>query len=60
VARLCRGGQGAADNAACQGYMLAGLQAAGMGAKCTTVLPAGVDDGWVEVVNRAIHSNVLK
>jgi len=40
--------------------MLAGLQAAGMGAKCTTVLPAGVDDGWVEVVNRAINSNVLK
>ena len=33
--------------------MLAGLQAAGMGAKCTTVLPAGADDGWVEVVNRA-------
>jgi hypothetical protein len=50
----------AADNAACQGYLNAGAQAATMGAKCTTALPAGVADDWVEVVNRAISSNVLQ
>jgi hypothetical protein len=48
----------AADNAACQGYLLAGPAAAAMGAKCTTTIPAGFEDGWVEVVTRAINSNV--
>jgi hypothetical protein len=49
----------AADNAACKGYMNAGPAAAAMGAKCTRkLLPAGVADDWVEVVNRAIASNV--
>jgi hypothetical protein len=48
----------AADNAACQGYLLAGAAAAAMGAKCTTVLPAGIEDGWATLVNRAIASNV--
>jgi len=43
------------------GLALAGPQAAAMGAKCTSPsLPAGAEDGWVEVVNRAINSNVLK
>ena len=50
----------AADNAACRGYLNAGADAAAMGAKCTTALPAGVQDDWVEVVNRASNSNVLK
>src|SRR5712671_3015278 len=31
----------AADNAACQGYMLAGPDAASMGARCTSPIPAG-------------------
>jgi hypothetical protein len=29
-----------------------------MGAKCTKTLPAGVQDDWVEVVTRAMNSNV--
>jgi len=48
----------AADNAACQGYLFAGATAASMGAKCTTALPAGVNDDWATQVNRAIASNV--
>ena len=50
----------AADNAACQGYLNAGAQAALMGAKCTTALPAGVADDWTQLVNQAIGSNVLQ
>jgi hypothetical protein len=50
----------AADNAACQGYMIAGPDAAAMGAKCTLAkLPAGFGDDWVQVVTQAMGSNVL-
>ena len=48
----------AADNAACQGYLLAGAAAAAMGAKCTTAVPAGFPDDWAALVNAAIASNV--
>jgi hypothetical protein len=48
----------AADNAACKDYLNAGTAAAAMGAKCTRTLPPGVQDDWVEVVNRAMASNV--
>ncbi len=48
----------AADNAACQGYLLAGPAAAAMGAKCTTSIPAGFPDDWAVLVNQAIASNV--
>lgn len=48
----------AADNAACKGYMLAGPEAASMGAKCTTTIPAGFPDDWAVVVKQAIASNV--
>ncbi|HYQ93404.1 MAG TPA: alpha/beta hydrolase domain-containing protein [Burkholderiales bacterium] len=48
----------AADNAACQGYLLAGPAAALMGAKCTTSIPAGFRDEWVNLVNKAMGSNV--
>jgi hypothetical protein len=48
----------AADNAACKDYLNAGPAAAAMGAKCTRTLPPGVADDWVEVVNRAMASNV--
>ncbi len=48
----------AADNAACQGYLLAGPGAAAMGAKCTTSIPAGFPDDWALLVNAAIASNV--
>jgi len=48
----------AADNAACQGYLLAGPAAAAMGAKCATTLPPGIEDGWATLVNRAMASNV--
>jgi len=49
----------AADNAACQGYMNAGPDAAAMGAQCTTpTLPPGVADDWVALVNQAVASNV--
>jgi hypothetical protein len=49
----------AADNAACQGYLLAGPVAAGMGAQCTRpALPAGFPDDWAAVVNAAMNSNV--
>jgi hypothetical protein len=49
----------AANNAACQGYLLAGPQAKAMGATCTSAsLPAGFGDDWVTLVNRAQNSNV--
>ncbi len=48
----------AADNAACQGYLLAGPDAAAMGAKCTSTIPAGFPDDWVGLVNAATASNV--
>ncbi len=50
----------AADNAACQGYLFAGPQAAAMGAKCTTMLQPGVADDWAQIVTQAIGSNVLQ
>jgi len=51
----------AANNAACQGYLLAGPAAAAMGAKCTTPsIPAGFPDDWADLVNAAKASNVLK
>jgi len=49
----------AADNAACQGYLLAGSDAAKQGAKCTGSVPAGFPDDWVQVVQQARDSNVL-
>jgi Alpha/beta hydrolase domain len=48
----------AADNAACQGYLLAGPAAALMGAKCTSAIPAGFPDDWAVLVNQAMASNV--
>jgi hypothetical protein len=48
----------AADNAACQGYLLAGPAAAVMGAKCTTTIPAGFPDDWAALVTQAINSDV--
>ncbi len=48
----------AADSAACQGYLLAGPDAAAMGAKCTGPIPAGFPDDWAVLVNQAIASNV--
>jgi hypothetical protein len=49
----------AADSAACQGYLLAGPDAAAMGAKCTRPsIPAGFQDDWVFLVNQATNSNV--
>ena len=50
----------AADNAACKGYLLAGPQAAAMGAKCTAPIPPGFADDWVQVVTQAMASNVLQ
>jgi hypothetical protein len=50
----------AADNAACQGYLLAGPDAAAMGAKCTAPIPPGFPDDWAVLVNQAINSNVLQ
>ncbi len=49
----------AADNAACQGYLLAGAQAASMGAKCTGAIPAGFPDDWAALVQQARDSDVL-
>jgi len=49
----------AADNAACQGYLLAGTQAASMGAKCTGAVPAGFPDDWAVLVQQAKDSDVL-
>ncbi len=48
----------AADNAACQGYLLAGRAAALMGAKCTSTIPAGFPDDWAGLVTAAMNSNV--
>jgi Alpha/beta hydrolase domain len=49
----------AADSAACQGYLVAGPQAAALGAKCATPsLAAGVADDWAQLVNQAVASNV--
>ena len=48
----------AADNAACQGYMLAGPEAASMSARCTTTIPAGFPDDWAVLVNQTMASNV--
>ena len=48
----------AANNAACQGYLLAGPAAAAMGARCTTTIPAGFPDDWANLVNQAINSDV--
>jgi len=50
----------AANKAACAGYLLAGTQAASMGATCTTALPTGFPDDWAKLVQRAIDSDVLK
>ena len=52
----------AANNAACQGYLFAGPQAAAMnmGAQCTTALQPGVQDDWAQIVTQAISSNVLQ
>ncbi len=50
----------AANNAACQGYLNAGAQAASMGATCSTNLPPGVTDDWAQRVNEAMQSDVLK
>lgn len=48
----------AADYAACKGYLLAGPEAASMGARCTTTIPAGFPDDWAVLVNQAMASNV--
>ena len=48
----------AADSAACQGYLLAGSQAAAMGAKCTSAIPPGFTDDWATLVTQAMNSNV--
>jgi len=50
----------AADNAACRGYLNAGITAASMGALCTVALPPGAADDWATLVNQAIASDVLK
>jgi hypothetical protein len=48
----------AANDAACQGYLHAGPEAAKLGAKCTRALPPGVTDDWVLLVTAAMDSNV--
>lgn len=49
----------AADNAACQDYLLAkGPAKDGSMPKCSTNIPAGFPDDWATEVNRAIDSNV--
>ena len=49
----------AADNAACQGYMLAhGPASDGSMPRCQTTIPHGFPDDWAAVVNGAISSNV--
>ena len=48
----------AADNAACKGYLLAGPEAAAMGAKCTGPIPDGFPDDWAALVQEAMASNV--
>jgi len=49
----------AANNAACQGYLLAGAAAAAMGAKCTGPIPAGFGNDWATLVQQAADSDVL-
>src|SRR4051812_9478448 len=50
----------AANNAACQDYLLTGPEAAGLGAKCArSQLPAGAADDWALLVRQAADSNVL-
>jgi hypothetical protein len=49
----------AANNAACKGYLLAGPEAAAMGATCTGSIPAGFPDDWAVLVKQAKESNVL-
>jgi len=49
----------AADNAACQGYLLAGPGTPQMHAKCTTTLPPGFADDWGALVQQAKDSDVL-
>jgi alpha/beta hydrolase family protein len=50
----------AADNAACQGYLLAGSEPAtdGTTAKCSSPIPAGFPNDWKVLVDAAIASNV--
>jgi len=50
----------AADNAACQGYLLAGADAASDGSmpKCPGTVPAGFPNDWKVLVEQAIASNV--
>jgi hypothetical protein len=48
----------AADNAACQGYLLAGPEAAALGARCPGPIPAGFPDDWAALVKDAAASNV--
>ena len=51
----------AADNAACQGYLLAGPEAASLGAKCTLPeIPKGFTDDWAKLVKQADGSTVLQ
>jgi hypothetical protein len=50
----------AANNAACSGYLLAGPQAASMGAACTSAIPTGFPDDWAQVVTQAMNSDVLQ
>ena len=50
----------AANNAACRGYLLAGSDAAKMGASCTTTIPTGFTDDWAKLVKAAMASDVLK
>ena len=50
----------AANNAACKGFLLAGPQAASMGATCTTAIPTGFPDDWAAVVTQAMNSDVLQ
>src|SRR5437667_2502737 len=49
----------AANNAACQGYLLAGTAAAAKGAECTGPIPAGFGDDWATLVQQAADSDVL-
>jgi len=52
----------AADNAACQGYLLAGpatdTALDGSAPKCPGTIPAGFTNDWKLLVNQAINSNV--
>jgi hypothetical protein len=52
----------AADNAACQGYLLAGpatdTAQDGSAPKCPGTIPAGFTNDWKLLVNQAINSNV--